>query len=191
MSIYTSTNYRRIYERNYGPIPKDLNGRTYDIHHIDGNHDNINPTNLQAVTLQEHYDIHYAQGDWAACSLIAIRLNLDPVLVSDLKSKDNKKRVAEGRHHWQDKEAASRRNKNRIAKGNHPFIDSKMQREQGIKGGHSLANKRKNNPELDKKIKSIMSANGKKAKGSFWITNGLDTKMIKTTIPEGWRKGRK
>jgi hypothetical protein len=32
--------YRKIYEQNYGHIPKDSAGRTYEIHHIDGNHKN-------------------------------------------------------------------------------------------------------------------------------------------------------
>ena len=27
-------------------------------------------------------------------------------------------------------------------------------------------------------------------KGSFWITNGIETKMIHGSIPEGWKKGR-
>ena len=192
MSIYTSTNYRKIYEQHYGPIPKENNGRSYEIHHIDGNPANNNPANLQAVTLQEHYDIHYAQGDFGACSLIAIRLNTDTALISELKSKDNKARVAAGRHHWQDKDEASRRNKKRIAENNHQFVDSEFQRKQGIKGGHSLAAKRKADPELDKRLKAISAATGRKGKGSFWITNGIDTKMIKTAnIPEGWRKGRK
>jgi hypothetical protein len=55
--------YRKIYEQNFGPIPKEPNGRTYEIHHIDGNHNNNDPTNLSAMTIQEHYDIHYSQGD--------------------------------------------------------------------------------------------------------------------------------
>jgi len=192
MSIYTSTNYRKIYEQHYGPIPEEANGRSYEIHHIDGNHTNNDPSNLQAVTLQEHYNIHYAQSDWSACQIMSVRMSKSPTEISELVGRASRDRVAKGIHHWQDKEEASRRNKKRIAQGNHPFIDSELQRMQGIKGGHSLARKRKTDPELDRKIKAIMSANGKKAKGSFWITNGTDTKMIKSTvIPDGWHKGRK
>lgn len=43
MTTYFRTNnrtYRRIYEQHYGPIPKDEQGRSYEIHHIDGNHNN-------------------------------------------------------------------------------------------------------------------------------------------------------
>ena len=61
MTIYTGKNYRKIYKQYYGPIPKDEFGRRYDIHHIDGNHDNCDASNLKAVTIQEHYDIHYQQ----------------------------------------------------------------------------------------------------------------------------------
>jgi hypothetical protein len=67
MITYTNRkDYRRIYQKHYGPIPDG-----YDIHHIDGNHLNNNPTNLLAVSYQEHYDIHFAQGNYGACYLIA------------------------------------------------------------------------------------------------------------------------
>jgi hypothetical protein len=35
--------YRKIYEQNFGPIPKDGDGRSYDVHHIDGNRNNNVP----------------------------------------------------------------------------------------------------------------------------------------------------
>lgn len=57
--------YRRIYEQHFGPIPKG-----YHIHHIDGNHSNNHIDNLQCVSSKEHYDIHYAQGDYGACWLM-------------------------------------------------------------------------------------------------------------------------
>ena len=50
--------HRKIYERYNGSIPDG-----YEIHHIDGNHKNNDPKNLKAVTMQEHYNIHYQQGD--------------------------------------------------------------------------------------------------------------------------------
>ena len=78
MNTYQRTNYRKIYEQYHGPIPKEPNGRTYDIHHIDGNHSNNDPTNLVAVSIQEHHDIHQSQGDWGACSAILMRMQLTP-----------------------------------------------------------------------------------------------------------------
>ena len=53
MNIYKNRTsakvYRKIYEENFGPIPKEPNGRSYEIHHIDGNHSNNDPSNLIAV----------------------------------------------------------------------------------------------------------------------------------------------
>lgn len=70
--------YRKIYEQHFGTIPIDEHGRTYEIHHIDGDHYNNDPNNLKAVTIQEHYNIHYNQGDGHACFKIAQRMNLSP-----------------------------------------------------------------------------------------------------------------
>jgi hypothetical protein len=70
------SNYRRIWTIANGPIPVDAEGRPHDIHHIDGNFTNNSLENLQCVSLQEHYNIHYAQGDYWACQAISIRLNL-------------------------------------------------------------------------------------------------------------------
>ena len=79
MCIYCGTEkYREIYKNHYGPIPIDTTGRRYDIHHIDNNHSNNNPKNLKAVSLQEHYDIHYGQGDFVACWLIVRKLKISP-----------------------------------------------------------------------------------------------------------------
>jgi hypothetical protein len=63
--------YRKIYENRYGKIPSG-----YEIHHIDGNHKNNNIENLKCVSVEEHYRIHLDQGDYMACSIIALRLNL-------------------------------------------------------------------------------------------------------------------
>jgi hypothetical protein len=92
--------YRRIYEQAHGPIPKDQLGRTYDIHHVDGNHENNDISNLVAVPIQEHYDIHYQSQDYGACVLIGLRMKLSPTEISELNSKSAKKRIAEGSHHF-------------------------------------------------------------------------------------------
>ena len=57
--------YRKIYEDHYGKIPKDVNGVSYDIHHIDGDYTNNDINNLIAISIKEHYEIHFQQGDWA------------------------------------------------------------------------------------------------------------------------------
>lgn len=69
-------NYRKIWEKKYGNIPVDENGKKYDIHHIDGDRSNNSIDNLMAVSIKEHYHIHKNQGDWQACHVIMKRLNL-------------------------------------------------------------------------------------------------------------------
>lgn len=68
----------------YGPIPKDEKGRSYEIHHVDGDRTNNHISNLKAVSMEEHYQIHFDQGDWAACALIAERLDLSAEEISKL-----------------------------------------------------------------------------------------------------------
>ena len=79
MNIYTKPTYhRKIYKEHYGTIPKDVNGRSYEIHHIDGDHSNNNISNLKCVSIEEHYKIHKSQGDIKACLIMAKRMQLSP-----------------------------------------------------------------------------------------------------------------
>ena len=94
------SNYRKIWENAYGPIPFDNNERKMEIHHVDGNRKNNNLENLRIVTIEEHYKIHESQGDWAACQNILLRMNISPEVKSAECSKLAKKRVADGTHHF-------------------------------------------------------------------------------------------
>jgi hypothetical protein len=81
MNIYSKNRtssyyYRKIYEQHHGKIPVDDSGRTYEIHHLDGDTENNHPDNLVALTIQEHYDIHKNQGDTKACLAIAARMEV-------------------------------------------------------------------------------------------------------------------
>jgi hypothetical protein len=135
------SNYRKIYEKHYGPIPKDRFGRSYEIHHIDGNHSNNNINNLKLVTIEEHYQIHYEQKDYGACLRMSHRMKLLPTVISELSSNCQNQLVKNGNHHWLgpthnqylvetgqhpflDKEAARQRNLKRVASGSHNFIGS-------------------------------------------------------------------
>lgn len=69
--------YRKIWENVNGPIPKDELGRSYEIHHIDGNRKNNDISNLMCVSIEEHYKIHLNQQDYEAACMIAERLNLE------------------------------------------------------------------------------------------------------------------
>jgi hypothetical protein len=77
--------HRKIWEQNFGKIPKDKNGRTYEIHHIDGNHNNNNLENLICVSIEDHYKIHYENKDYGACVMIAKRMELPPEYISNIQ----------------------------------------------------------------------------------------------------------
>jgi hypothetical protein len=68
--------YRKIWSDANGPIPYDEEGRRYDIHHIDKNRENNKLSNLQCLSIRDHYNLHKSQGDWGACNLISSRMNL-------------------------------------------------------------------------------------------------------------------
>lgn len=80
-------------------IPKDEKGRSYEVHHIDGNHSNNLPWNLKLVTIEEHYAIHYEQRDWGACLLMAERMELPVDEVSRMSKLSNEQRLENGTHH--------------------------------------------------------------------------------------------
>jgi hypothetical protein len=67
-------NYRKIWENANGAIPKDELGRSYEIHHIDGNRENNDLNNLMCVSIEQHYQIHYEQGDYSSANLIAQKI---------------------------------------------------------------------------------------------------------------------
>jgi hypothetical protein len=72
--------YRRIWEKAHGPIPVDEQGRSYEIHHLDGNRKNNSLLNLTCVSIEEHYSIHESQGDGAACHAIKLRMTQEPLI---------------------------------------------------------------------------------------------------------------
>jgi len=72
------TNYRKIWKDAKGPIPKDTFGRSYEIHHINGDHWDNRLENLQCVSIDEHYQIHLSQGDYQAAAAIAKRIRISP-----------------------------------------------------------------------------------------------------------------
>lgn len=137
--------YRKIWESHHGPIPKDTEGRSYEIHHIDGNHSNDAIENLRLVTIQEHYDIHFNQGDYGACLAIIMRMNvpveLSKKLQSDLSRKVAFRRIAEGTHNFSSdlsKEVQARR----LQEGTHNF--------QGEQGSRNALQRNKKLVELGK-----------------------------------------
>ena len=101
MCIYCGTkHYRKIYENHHGVIPRDETGKSYHIHHKDGERANNSPDNLVALSIQEHYDVHYNQYDWAACHRLGKLLNKSASEISSLSSEAQQSRISDGTHHF-------------------------------------------------------------------------------------------
>lgn len=123
MCIYCGSNkYRKIYENHHGTIPKDPDGRSWEIHHIDGNHSNNSPENLKCVSIKEHYEIHFKQGDYGACFYISKKLKLDAAEAAKLMSLSNKQRVQKGEHNFQRRLDGTSIASDRVRDGTHPFM---------------------------------------------------------------------
>jgi hypothetical protein len=90
----------KVWKSNFGIIPKDKNGRSYEIHHMDGNPDNNHPNNLMCISIDEHFNIHKEQGDWNAAFLIARRMEIKPKDLSEIAKKGTLKRLLEGTHNF-------------------------------------------------------------------------------------------
>lgn len=137
MNTYQKTkSYRQIYKEFYGEIPKDSNDRTFDIHHIDGDHSNNSPDNLKAVSLQEHYDIHYSQCDWNACQAILVRMNQIPEKISKTSSELQKRRLQDGTHPWANPnhgKDSRERCLTQVRNGTHAWMNSNHQRETALR----------------------------------------------------------
>jgi hypothetical protein len=137
--------YRSVYIRHYGLIPKDENGRSYEIHHIDGDHTNDDISNLKAISIQEHYDIHYAQGDWNSCVLISRHMNISHEEKSELARRAALERVEQGTHQFvgesnpvyeqlktnthpfQKRADGTSVTSDKVKNGTHPFLGGKIQ----------------------------------------------------------------
>jgi hypothetical protein len=93
-------NYRRVWIDANGPIPKDEFGRSYEIHHIDGNRKNNELSNLQCLTIVEHYDVHFKQHDYGACHHIAFRMAQNVEDLRKLIVESNRRRCGPLNSFW-------------------------------------------------------------------------------------------
>lgn len=125
--------YRKIYEQHYGPIPKDEEDRTFEIHHLDGDDSNNNPLNLVALSIKDHYDLHYSQNDWPACLTMSHRMKISPEEKSLLATLHANNRVQKGTHNLTKMEDGTSVSSDRVDNGTHNFLDSEFQRQNAIK----------------------------------------------------------
>ena len=175
MRIY---DYRKIYKQHYGAVPKDTDGRRYEIHHIDGNHNHNDPSNLKAITIQEHYNIHYAQEDWAACLMIARRMLLAPSELSDLARRNtirkNQRELAAGTHNFLGGEIQRKWNREAVANGTHHLLGPEQNAKRIAAGSHNLLGPKSNLDRLQKgthpsQIKRVCEHCGKEVSVSMYV----------------------
>jgi hypothetical protein len=105
--------------------------------------------------MKEHYDIHYSQGDWAACLRLSSRFSITPEQASKLASDSQKVRVENGTHHLLGGEIQRRKvidgthhllsgkiqseaNHTRVVNGTHNFLGPKMNKQRVEAGTHHL-----------------------------------------------------
>ena len=182
------TIYRKIYEQKFGPIPRELNGRTYEIHHLDGNHNNNDPTNLKAVTIQKHYDIHYSQGDWAACLLIGKRLNMSPNEISKISRQNAMKQFEDGTHPFLIPGVGTRS----VANGTHNFLGGAIQRKSNKRrlqdGTHHLL--RENNPQIKNKTHHFFGGDVQRNNNLTRLAKGTHPSQVTWTCEHCGKIGR-
>lgn len=159
--------HRRVYEQYHGiKIPKN-----YHIHHIDGNPNNNDISNLQCVSIQEHFDIHWEQKDYGACWALTTtgHLTLTPEQRSELSRQQLKYQWTVNR----DKMLNGRRNR-----PNSDLVGRtwKLTEEQSKK--------------VSKHLIRFNSETASICKNTIWINNGIKNKRVKGEIPQGWTKGR-
>lgn len=130
------TIYRRIYEQHHGPIPKDEFGRSMEIHHKDGNHKNNDISNLELVTIQEHFRIHFLQGDYGACLIMSKRMEISPEEKSKLAKANVAKQIASGKNRFIDPNWQRENQLIRVNNGTHHLLGGALQRKHVADGKH-------------------------------------------------------
>ena len=197
-------NYRRIWEENFGPIPKDELGRSFHIHHIDGDHDDNSLDNLQCVSMQEHYDIHLRQGDWAACIRLARNLNRSQEEISELArlssrrlvasgshhllgGEGNRKRVANGTHNLLGGEIQRRASQKRVANGTHNFLGGEIQRrtaqQQLVDGTHPFLGGENVRNRVANGTHNLLDREAARRRNQLRMANGTHQNLIEHSCP--------
>ena len=189
--------YIKIYKQHHGEIPRDSQGRSYDIHHIDGDYTNNAISNLVALSIEEHYNLHKTQEDWGAVFALAKRLNVSQEEKSQAARNSNLARAQAGTH-WSQ---VSSKN------GTHPFQNLEFQRkmmDKQLSNGTHSAHQSWTCEKCGKTGKHMVNHSryhgdncgaASVLQGRVWINNGSVSKMInkdqlEQSKTEGWIPGR-
>jgi hypothetical protein len=203
--------YRRIWIQANGPIPKDEKGRSYEIHHINGNRADNRLQNLQCIPIEEHYKIHLQQGDYGAAFRIAQRLDIPADIKSELMRKSNKLRLEKGTHSFLRDDVRKKSQAtivDNIKQGKHGLQNKATQDKaiQAKRGKFTHADlsehvktgweswKRQNGDPKQRTLQGS-KAGAEKTKGTKWY-HKADGTHLRTTVDdpriaaEGWIPGR-
>lgn len=181
-----------IYVKNWEVYNNKKLPKGYEIHHIDGNHDNNDPKNLKAVTIHEHFMIHYEQKDYGATQAILARMSLtdeQKEIIKECASKHQLKLLAEGKHNFQKMTKEKRRE---ISK---KVGNLTLEQKKGIHLINSDAtlakeNAKKARAKLSREQELNMMRNWqKKIKGSIWWNDGNINKRAKEKPGPNFVKG--
>jgi len=138
--------YRRIYEQHHGPIPVDNTGKTYDIHHIDGNHNNNDVSNLIALSVVDHFWEHWINGEYGACYKISKRIKLTPEEQSELGRISNIDRIENRTHNFL-KPGFQRETQRRLVEnGTHHLLGGELHKQLIKDGRHNFLGEK--NPSI-------------------------------------------
>lgn len=199
MCIYCGTHkYRKIYEHHVGPIPKDEQGRSYHIHHIDGKRSNNNLDNLIAVSLHEHYQIHLRQGDYASCLRLAKLLALDKEGWEELLRKNGEQsrqrnlvRVANGTHQFLGGEIVRKC----VENGTHNFLGGEISRNITAKrladGTHNFLGPALNNKRINDGSHNFLDKQAARNRANSRVESGIHPFVEKLTCPHCNLTGQK
>jgi hypothetical protein len=179
--------YRKIWEQYTGQaIAID-----YEIHHIDGDHNNNAIHNLMCVSIEEHLNIHQSQEDWGAVQAILMRMK-DKCGISEASSKHQLQLIAKGEHNFQKEEVAQKRKvslqndmKKRLEAGNGSFLGITNAKENSSNAGKACFSKKKGFFDPDKH-------GSKYVIGTYWWVNSFGERMRASVSPgENWKRGMK
>ena len=142
-------NYRKLFERHHQCSL--LSG--VDIHHIDGNHENNNIYNLQAVTLEEHYEIHKNKKEYYSAYLIGKRLKIKPEDWELMTIKNGRKSAIQNMNNGVGLTVWAK---------NNPELSHKILSDSGKKGGIKAVNEKLGFHSFSPEEKKITASTGGK-----------------------------
>jgi len=166
--------YRKIYEQNYGKIP---NG--WHIHHKDHNHENNDPSNLEALPPDEHAKKHGYLSNWIMAQSTAVERAITKLRQPEIREKMRKSMLSSDNH----KKGITKRSENIEWKEN----VSRACRETAKNRINSPWNKGKTGlQKVSVETKKLMS---KQRVGRKWFNDGIKEFFTHNPLEE-WNIGR-